>query len=48
MRTFYAVGIAAVAGIAIGAAATTGLIAQATPKAYIVTELDVTGNMEAF
>lgn len=48
MRIHHAVAIAAVTGIAIGAGAVTALNAQAPPKAYIVTELDVTGNMETF
>jgi Domain of unknown function (DUF1330) len=48
MRTWQIAAIAAFAGVAAGAAAVTGLNAQATPKAYIVTELDVTGSMEAF
>jgi uncharacterized protein (DUF1330 family) len=48
MKPRYVVAIAAAAGIAVGAGAVTALKAQSTPKAYIVTELDVTGNMETF
>jgi uncharacterized protein (DUF1330 family) len=48
MNVYYAVTIAAIIGMTVGAAAATGLMAQAAPKAYIVTELDVTGSMEVF
>jgi uncharacterized protein (DUF1330 family) len=48
MHVYYAVMIAAVIGAAVGAGAITALNAQATPKAYIVTEVDVTGNMDLF
>jgi uncharacterized protein (DUF1330 family) len=48
MTMYYAITMAAVFGMAIGAAAATGLSAQRTPKAYIVTEVDVTGDMEVF
>jgi uncharacterized protein (DUF1330 family) len=48
MHIYYVVAIAVVVGIAVGAGAVTGLKAQATPKAYIVTEVDVTGNMDVF
>ena len=47
MHMYYAVMIAAIVGIAIGAGVT-GLMVQSTPKAFIVTEVDVTGNMEVF
>jgi uncharacterized protein (DUF1330 family) len=47
MHMYYAVMVAAIVGIAIGAGVT-GLMAQSTPKAFIVTEVDVTGNMEVF
>ncbi len=47
MHVYYAVVIAAVAGIALGAVVT-GMMANTTPKAYIVTEVDVTGDMEVF
>ena len=48
MHIYYAVMIAAVVGAAVGAGAITALTAQTTPKAYIVTEVDVTGNMDVF
>ena len=48
MNLYFAVAIASLAGMTLGAAAVTGLMAQATPKAYIVTELDVTGDMAVF
>ena len=47
MSMYYAVMIAAIVGIAIGASVT-GLKASSTPKAYIITEVDVTGNMDVF
>src|SRR5580704_2928864 len=47
MNMYYAVMIAAMVGITIGASVT-GLKAQSTPKAYIITEVDVTGNMDVF
>jgi hypothetical protein len=48
MHIYYAVMIAMVVGAAVGAGAVTALNAQPTPKAYIVTEVDVTGNMDVF
>jgi uncharacterized protein (DUF1330 family) len=48
MHVYYAVMIAMVVGAAVGAGAVTALNAQPTPKAYIVTEVDVTGNMDVF
>jgi uncharacterized protein (DUF1330 family) len=51
MHVYYVIAIVtivAIVGIAVGAGAATGLKAQATPKAYIVTEVDVTGNMDVF
>jgi uncharacterized protein (DUF1330 family) len=48
MRIWQIAAVAAIAGVAVGAAAVTGLKAQATPKAYIITELDVTGSMDVF
>jgi uncharacterized protein (DUF1330 family) len=48
MTFYYAVMIAAIVGVAVGASAVAGLKAQPTPKAYIVTEVDVTGNMDVF
>jgi uncharacterized protein (DUF1330 family) len=46
MNIYYAVMFAAVFGAAVGAGAVAGLKAQA--KAYIVTEVDVTGDMDVF
>jgi uncharacterized protein (DUF1330 family) len=48
MHTYYVVAIAVMVGIAVGAGAATGLRTQVAPKAYIVTEVDVTGNMDVF
>ena len=48
MVTTYALAAAAILGAAVGAAAARGLKGQGTPKAYIVTEVDVTGDMAAF
>ena len=48
MHIYYAIMIAAVVGAAVGAGAVTALNAQSTPKAYIVTEVDVTGNRELY
>jgi hypothetical protein len=39
MKTRYTVALSMLSGIAIGAVAIQGLHAQATPKAYTVTEL---------
>ena len=41
MKTNFKLAIALVGGIAIGGAAIQGLHAQATPKAYVVTEIEV-------
>src|ERR1700720_2957777 len=46
MKAHFKVAITLVAGAAIGAAAVQGLHAQATPKAYVVTEIEVI-NQEA-
>ncbi len=46
IETYYAVALAAVLGAAVGAAAAS--TRKGTPKAYIVTEVDVTGDMEVF
>ena len=46
IETYCAVALAAIIGAAVGAAATSGR--KGTPKAYIVTEVDVTGDMAAF
>ena len=48
MHIYYAVMISAIVGAAVGAGAISALNAQSTPKAYIVTEVDVTGNMDVF
>jgi uncharacterized protein (DUF1330 family) len=48
MSLYFAITIAAMAGMSLGAAAAAGLMAQAAPKAYIVTEVDLTGSMEVF
>ena len=48
MFSVYAVAAAAILGAAAGAAAARGLQGKTTPKAYIVTEVDVTGNMELY
>jgi uncharacterized protein (DUF1330 family) len=48
MFTSYAVAAAAILGAAAGAAAARGLTRPGTPKAYIVTEVDVTGDMAVF
>jgi uncharacterized protein (DUF1330 family) len=45
IETFYAVALAAMVGAAAGAAAVSG---RKTPKAYIVTEVEVTGDMAVF
>ncbi len=46
--TPYALAAAAILGAAAGAAATRGLQGKTTPKAYIVTEVEITGNREAY
>ena len=48
MMTGYAVAAAAILGAAAGAAAARGLGGGKGPKAYIVTEVDVTGDMAVF
>ncbi len=48
MFSAYAVAAAAILGAAVGAAMSRGRQGKTTPKAYIVTEVDVTGNMELF
>jgi uncharacterized protein (DUF1330 family) len=47
MKSNYKVAIALVAGAAIGGAAIQGLHAQAKPKAYVITEVEII-NQEAF
>jgi uncharacterized protein (DUF1330 family) len=46
MKTHFKVAIALVAGATIGGAAIQGLHAQATPKAYVITEIEII-NQEA-
>lgn len=48
MMTGYAVAAAAVLGSVAGAAAARGLGGGKSPKAYIVTEVDMTGDMAVF
>ena len=47
MKQYIGLGLTMLAGTAIGAAAVTGLHAQAKPPVYLVTEIDVT-NPEAY
>jgi uncharacterized protein (DUF1330 family) len=47
MKQYLGLGLAMLAGTAIGAAAVSGLHAQAKPPVYLVTEIDVT-NPEAY
>jgi uncharacterized protein (DUF1330 family) len=47
MKQYLGLALGLLAGTAIGAAAVTGLHAQATPPVYLVTEIDVT-NPEAY
>jgi len=46
IETYYAAALAAIFGAALGAAAVAGR--KVTPKAYVVTEVDVTGDMATF
>ena len=48
MFSTYAVAAAAVLGAAAGAAAARGLRGRGTPKAYIVTEVELTGDREVY
>jgi uncharacterized protein (DUF1330 family) len=48
IEAYYAAALAAIFGAAIGAAAMAGRKTPGTPKAYIVTEVDVTGDMATF
>jgi len=47
VKQYFGLGLAMLAGTAIGAAAVTGLHAQAKPPVYLITEIDVT-NPEAY
>ena len=42
MKQYFGVGLGMLTGFVIGAAAITGLHAQAKPKLYLITEIDVT------
>ncbi len=46
IETYCAAALAAIFGAAVGAAAVTGR--KTAPKAYVVTEVDVTGDLETF
>jgi len=48
MFSAYTVAAAAILGAAMGAAAARGLQGKSTPKAYIVTEVELTGDQEAY
>jgi len=48
IETYYAAALAAIFGAAVGAAAVAARKSPGTPKAYIVTEVDVTGDMAVF
>ena len=47
MKQYFGVGLGMLTGLVIGSAAITGLHAQAKPKLYLITEIDVT-NPEAY
>jgi uncharacterized membrane protein YgdD (TMEM256/DUF423 family) len=46
MKTHFTVALSMLVGVAVGAAAIEGLHAQSTPKAYVVSEIEVI-NQEA-
>lgn len=48
IETYYAAALAAIFGAAVGAAAVAGRKTSGAPKAYVVTEVDVTGDMATF
>jgi uncharacterized protein (DUF1330 family) len=48
IETCYAAALAAIFGAAVGAAAVAGRKTPGAPKAYVVTEVDVTGDMATF
>ena len=48
IETYYVAALAAIFGAAVGAAAVAGRKAPGTPKAYVVTEVDVTGDKATF
>jgi len=48
IETYYAAALAAIVGAAVGAAAVAGRKVPGTPKAYVVTEVDITGDAAVF
>jgi uncharacterized protein (DUF1330 family) len=48
IETYYVAALAAIFGAAVGAAAVTGRRTPGTPKAYVVTEVDLTGDIAVF
>jgi uncharacterized protein (DUF1330 family) len=48
IETYYAAALAAIVGAAVGAAAVGGRKVPGTPKAYVVTEVDITGDAAVF
>ena len=48
IETYLAAALAAIFGAAVGAAAAAARKAPGTPKAYVITEVDVTGDMATF
>jgi uncharacterized protein (DUF1330 family) len=47
-RSYSAVILAALIGVAVGAGAVTGIKAQSKPRAYIVSEVELTGDRETY
>jgi len=48
MKTHYGIGVAALAGLAVGAAAIGGLYAQAKPPAYVIIDISETLDVDAY
>ena len=48
IETYYAAALAAIVGAAVGAAAVAGRKVPGTPKAYVVPEVDITGDAAVF
>jgi uncharacterized protein (DUF1330 family) len=48
IETYYIAALAAIFGAAVGAGAVAGRRSPGTPKAYVVTEVDLTGDLAAF
>jgi uncharacterized protein (DUF1330 family) len=48
IETYYVAALAAMFGAAVGAAAVAGRNTTGTPKAYVVTEVDITGEVTTF